>query len=76
MLPPVSLILATWAKDYAGGLEASRYHGSSTRRAAHEGTNLWIGRFAGACTRAAADATSFEHRAQRIEAGILHQVTV
>ena len=30
---------------------------------------MWIGRFAGACTRAAADATSFEHRAQGIEAG-------
>jgi len=68
VLPPVSLILATWAKDYVGGLEASRYQGSSTTRAAHEGTNLWIGRFAGACSRAAADATSFEHRAQAIEA--------
>jgi Fic family protein len=68
VLPPVSLILATWAKDYVGGLEASRYQGSSTTRAAHEGTNLWIGRFAGACTRAAEDATSFEHRAQAIEA--------
>src|SRR5450759_1584752 len=69
VLPPVSLILVTWAKDYVGGLEASRYRGSSTTRAAHEGTNLWIGRFAGACTRAAGDATSFEHRAQGIEAG-------
>jgi len=68
VLPPVSLILATWAKDYVGGLEASRYQGSSRTRAAHEGTNLWIGRFAGACSRAAADATSFEHRAQAIEA--------
>ena len=29
---------------------------------------MWIGRFAGACTRAASDATSFEHRAQAIEA--------
>jgi hypothetical protein len=68
VLPPVSLILATWAKDYVGGLEASRYQGSSTTHAAHKGTNLWIGRFAGACTRAAADATSFAHRAQAIEA--------
>jgi len=58
VLPPVSLILATWAKDYVGGLEVSRYQGSYKMRAAHEGTNLWIGRFAGACTRAAADATS------------------
>jgi len=68
VLPPVSLILATWARDYVGGLEASRYQGSSTTPLAHEGTNLWIGRFAGACARAAADATSFERRAQTIEA--------
>lgn len=68
VLPPVSLILATWAKDYIGGLEASRYSGADTSRAAREGANLWIGRFAGACTRAVQDAMSFEQRAQRTEA--------
>jgi Fic family protein len=68
VLPPVSLILATWAKDYVGGLEASRYRGTSRSRSAHEGTNLWIGRFAGACTRAVQDASGFEQRAQTIEA--------
>ena len=68
VLPPVSLILATWAKDYVGGLVASRYRGTSRSRSAHEGTNLWIGRFAGACTRAVQDATAFEQRAQAIEA--------
>jgi Fic family protein len=67
VLPPISLILATWAKDYVGGLEASRYRGTATSRAAHEGANLWIGRFAGACSRAVEDATSFEQRAQAIE---------
>lgn len=67
VLPPVSLILATWAKDYLGGLEASRYRGASTSREAHAGANLWIGRFAGACARAVQDATSFEERAQVIE---------
>ncbi len=68
VLPPVSLILATWAKDYVGGLQASRYRGTSRSRSAHEGTNLWIGQFAGACTRAVQDATAFERRAQTIEA--------
>jgi Fic family protein len=68
VLPPVSLILATWAKDYVGGLQASRYRGPSRSRSAQEGTNLWIGRFAGACTRAVQDATAFEQRAQIIEA--------
>jgi Fic family protein len=68
VLPPISLVLATWAKDYIGGLEASRYAGAATSRAAHEGANLWIGRFAGACTRAVHDAMSFERRAHATEA--------
>jgi Fic family protein len=67
VLPPVSLVLATWARDYVGALTATRYRGPVTSRAAHEGINLWIGRFAGACTRAVADASSFEARAQAIE---------
>jgi Fic family protein len=67
--PPVSLILATWAKDYVGGLTATRYRGPATSREAHDGLNLWIGRFAGACKRAVADARSFETRARDIELG-------
>jgi Fic family protein len=68
VLPPVSLILATWARDYVGGLTATRYRGKADSREAREGTNLWVARFAGACRRAVSDAASFEHRAQEIEA--------
>jgi hypothetical protein len=39
----------------------------SSSREAHEGTNLWTARFAGACRRAVSDADSFERRAQEIE---------
>jgi Fic family protein len=60
VVPPVSLILATWSKDYVGGLMATRYRGPATSRAAHEGTNLWVGRFAAACRRAVTDAAAFE----------------
>jgi Fic family protein len=67
VLAPVSLVLATWAKDYVGGLAATRYRGPATSRAAHEGMNLWVGRFASACTRAVADAETFEQRARAIE---------
>lgn len=69
VLPPVSLILATWAKDYVGGLMASRYRGSANSPQAHQGINLWVARFAGACQRAVSDAASFEQRAQEIETG-------
>jgi len=68
VLPPVSLVLATWAQDYVGGLTASRYRGKAGSREAHEGINLWTARFAGACKRAVGDASSFERRAQEIEA--------
>jgi Fic family protein len=67
VLPPVSLILATWARDYVAGLAATRYRGSATSRAALDGLNLWVGRFAAACSRAVDDAASFETRAQAIE---------
>jgi len=68
VLPPVSLILATWAQDYIGGLAATRYRGPGTSKAAREGTNLWAGRFATACSRAVDDAASFERQAGAIEA--------
>ena len=66
-VPPVSLVLATWAKDYLDGLTATRYLGPAAGESAHEGINLWIGRFAGACIRTVHDAASFEMRMQEME---------
>jgi Fic family protein len=67
VLPPISLVLATWANDYIDGLTATRYSGPATSDAAQAGLNRWIGTFAGACARAAADAGSFENRVEQIE---------
>jgi Fic family protein len=67
VLPPISLVLATWAEDYVSGLTATRYRGRATGAAAHAGLNLWTGRFAGACIRAVADASSFEERVRQIQ---------
>lgn len=67
ILPPVSLVLATWANDYLDGLAATRYQGPADGEDAHVGLNLWIGRFAGACVRAVQDAASFEVRVQELE---------
>ncbi len=67
MLPPVSLVLATWAKDYVDGLTATRYRGPATSKDAQAGLNLWVGRLAGACQRAVRDATFFEERIQEIQ---------
>ena len=68
VLPPVSLVLATWSQDYIAGLEATRYRGRATSNAAKDGINLWIGRFADACKRAVDDAGTFERQALAIEA--------
>jgi Fic family protein len=68
VLPPVSLVLATWSQDYVGGLTATRYRGPATSKQAREGINLWIGRFATACIRSVDDAASFEQQALAIEA--------
>jgi Fic family protein len=67
VLPPISLVLATWARDYIDGLTATRYRGPATGEAARVGLNRWIGTFAGSCVRAAEDAASFEHRVEQIE---------
>ena len=65
--PPISLVLATWAKDYVSGLTATRYIGDYLSIEAQEGINIWIGRFAAACSRSVIDAMEFEARAQKIE---------
>lgn len=67
VLPPISLVLATWAKDYVDGLTATRYRGTATGKNAQAGLNSWVGRFAGACQRAVCDATFFEERIEQIQ---------
>ena len=67
VLPPISLVLATWAKDYVDGLAATRYRGPAKGKDAQAGLNLWAGRFSGACQRAVHDAASFEERIRQIQ---------
>ena len=69
MLPPISLILATWVGDYVAGLTATRYRGASSSGAAREGLNRWIGLFASAAGRSVTDAGDFEDRVARIQEG-------
>lgn len=68
VLPPVSLVLATLAKDYVGGLTASRYLGPSSSPEATTGINTWLATFASACSRSVADATEFELRTTVLQA--------
>jgi Fic family protein len=65
--PPISLVLATQAKDYIGGLNAAAYVGTPDSQAAHDGVNIWVERFASACNRAVKDTEAFEQRIQSLQ---------
>jgi len=67
VVPPVSLILATWAKEYVEALTGTRYRGPATSGSAHDGLNRWVWLFATATRRAVADAQAFEERVQLLE---------
>jgi Fic family protein len=67
ILPPVSLVLATLARDYVSGLTALRYVGPASSPEARNGLNTWMATFAGACVRSVVDATTFESRAADLE---------
>ncbi len=60
VLPPVSLILATWTRDYIDALTRTHYVGAVDSREAHDGYNQWIALFATACRRSIEDAAKFE----------------
>jgi Fic family protein len=68
VLAPVSLVLATLARDYINGLAAFRHVGSPSSSKASEGVNTWVASFAGACIRSVADATLFESRTASLQA--------
>ena len=67
ILPPVSLILATWSQDYIDGLTGTRYVGLSDSSNAHSGINRWIALFASACGRAVEDANRFEEQVRALQ---------
>jgi Fic family protein len=68
LLPPISLVLATWSNSYVEGLTATRYRGGPTSATAHQGANQWIALFAAACRRAVDDAAAFEATVAQIQA--------
>ena len=67
VLPPVSLVLATWSRDYVGRLTETRYVGTPDSAEAHAGINRWIALFASACRRAVGDASRFEEQVRTLQ---------
>jgi Fic family protein len=58
--PPISLVLATWSRDYVNGLTATRPPGPARSPSAQGGIDRWIALFAAATSRAVADAQTYE----------------
>ncbi|MGH2782106.1 MAG: Fic family protein, partial [Thermoleophilaceae bacterium] len=69
LVPPVSLVLATWSKDYVNGLNATRYRPEASSQEAIDGLDYWIGLFGAAMTRAVADAETYEQGIAKVQAG-------
>ena len=67
VVPPVSLVLATWSDAYIDGLTATRYRDAPSSQAAMDGVNDWLDLFATATRRAVADATSYEQRVREVQ---------
>ena len=67
IIPPTSLLLATWSNEYVSGLAATRYLGPPEVEDARYGINTWIATFAGACVRATQDASEFESRVDELK---------
>jgi Fic family protein len=67
VVPPVSLVLATWSDDYIAGLMASRHREPSESAQAMEAINRWVELFASAMRRAVADAETYEQRVAEIQ---------
>ena len=66
VVPPVSLVLATWSQDYVNGLTATRYRSDASSQEAMEGLDEWVGLFASAMTRAIGDAEAYEQRVAEV----------
>ncbi len=67
VVPPVSLVLATWSEHYIAGLTATRYVGQPTSAEAAEGLDSWAGLFAAATRRAVTDAEMYEQRVAEVQ---------
>ncbi len=67
VVPPVSLVLATWSDDYVAGLTATRTHSARDSDEAVDGLNKWVALFAAALTRSVADADDYERQVRDIQ---------
>jgi Fic family protein len=67
-VPPISLVLATWAGDYIAGLTAYRHVGAPRSPDRSTGAGTWLRTFAAAAHRSCADAESYAVKIEALDA--------
>lgn len=67
-VPPISLVLATWASDYIAGLTAYRHVGAPDSPDRSTGAGTWLRAFATAAQRSCADAESYAAEIDALDA--------
>lgn len=67
-VPPISLVLATWASDYIAGLTAYRHIGACDHPERSTGASAWLRTFASAAHRSCNDAESYAGRIEALDA--------
>jgi len=66
-VPPISLVLATWASDYIAGLTSYRYVDTPDSAERSAGANEWLHTFGTATARSCADADTYAERIDALE---------
>ena len=67
-VPPISLLLATWASDYIAGLTAYRHLGAPDSPERSTGAGTWLRTFATATHRSCHDAESYANEIETLDA--------
>ena len=67
VVPPVSLVLATWSQDYIDGLTRTRVAAEPESEVARAGLNRWVALFAAALRRAIDDAEAYEAQVEELQ---------
>jgi len=68
IVPPISLVLATWSDEYVAGLNAARPREAPASQAATDGLHHWLDLFVAATSRAVTDAQSYGQRVREVQA--------
>jgi Fic family protein len=68
-VPPISLVLATWATSYVAGLTAFRHDGPADSPQRSETCQPWLRTFATATTRGCGDAAAYTAGIERLQEG-------